>query len=1203
MDEIKPEFRKKPTAPVNDKGEGRHFPAVDTGADGKKNIVLIVDDDLGSLEKLQKALRVKFTVYTSTSGVEALQLIKSLPEIHVLVVDNDLPRMKGTELFRFLQEMVRNSESIIKILIADPSEPLPVPGSPSIGRIDHCFTKPVDPEEVRKKVSYLLAQKSSEKRSSMRVTINHSSDIRIATGHGVEAEVVNISENGMFLQNLAAFPEGSSLPLEIALPDGTQYTVTARVVRQDAESGGVGVEFLSMDDQSRAWIMSFLSDYITVRDLTGLRERYPFLRTDEMVLFSDTYKIESLMREALANHVEAVAIHAHVRSPELLQLADVKPPSLCVLAGESLNVKFKTSDLVFISFQIGYATYNFETMVSRISPDGTSLICLYPRVMFYSEKRAARRISPSSDLRLEITLPSPFEGRVGGRITDISPQGVSFVAENGAPPLLPGTPLQSLKILDAGRVLWEEKGEVRNASISDGEDNGRLRYGIQFGIGRMSIQSTRAPEPDLSYSTEAGGARPNLRPANGRGVGLRELARKPPEVFRLENQRGEEIVGLLNTSQPLEDKAVPVVIIPPAFGKTKETLFGLALTVIQNFGLMGQPVAIVRYDGIRQKGESYKDPDASEPPYELLHATLSQGAEDIAAVLDWLRSNSKVKPSRVVLISFSLSALEARILLRNPAYRHMVDYWISCMGTLEFRHLMNRVNCGLDLLEQYQIGIDLGIIPILGNLIAMKPYAADVVATSVATLDQAREDMRHLDLPITWIYGKHDHWIKHEFVQDVMSIEANAMREVISMPIGHNARTSEEALRLFGLISSLIYRFVHHEMPQPVLPSKADMEILRRAEKDRLPPRKLSNKRRYWHRYLVGEGGLMGFDIMAMSDDYRQLMQDQLLALNIEPGDHVLDLGGGTGNFVSYLLESGRPLPRHITIADLIPEAMTHAIRKLIAKRPDIGEPGRFGLICLDVELGRFLPVERFLSGEMGRFAELADKIENLDLESAEKIQKAYSPRLHRILRGEPITPAFDQWLRSEFDLPEYRIISDFNLVARYVQRKAAGKPEFRKLCFPGDLDANLHLPVKPAFYNKILMSLVLSYIFNPVETLREIRRIIRPGGRLVLSSMRPDTDASGLFTRVLDKIEAMPAEALPPEWPKSLLLDSLRSFLNDAQALVDLEEAGTFDFFDPEKLESLLEEAGWETVRTVPSFGDPPQGYVVVAKVRGNNG
>ena len=93
--------------------------------------------------------------------------------------------------------------------------------------------------------------------------------------------------------------------------------------------------------------------------------------------------------------------------------------------------------------------------------------------------------------------------------------------------------------------------------------------------------------------------------------------------------------------------------------------------------------------------------------------------------------------------------------------------------------------------------------------------------------------------------------------------------------------------------------------------------------------------------------------------------------------------------------------------------------------------------------------------------------------------------------------------------------------------------------------------------------------------------------------------DASGPFTRLLEKIETMTSDDLPPERPKALLIESLRSFLNDAQELVDLEEAGTFDFFDPEKLETLLEETGWEINRIVPSYGSPPQGYVVVARPR----
>ncbi|MCK7489225.1 MAG: hypothetical protein MZU79_02480 [Anaerotruncus sp.] len=92
----------------------------------------------------------------------------------------------------------------------------------------------------------------------------------------------------------------------------------------------------------------------------------PFLRTDEMVLFTDSVKIESLMREALARKVEVAAVPARSGNPEILSFVDIRPPSVCFLAGEKLDVKFKTSDLLFISYQIGYATYNFETMISRI---------------------------------------------------------------------------------------------------------------------------------------------------------------------------------------------------------------------------------------------------------------------------------------------------------------------------------------------------------------------------------------------------------------------------------------------------------------------------------------------------------------------------------------------------------------------------------------------------------------------------------------------------------------------------------------------------------------------------------------------------------------------------------------------------------------------------------------------------------------------
>ena len=1165
---------------------------------GALPVVLVVDDDLAYLEKLQRALRISYSISTATSGIEAIHLLKTLPVVNVLIVKEDLPRMKGTELLRFLHEMFKNSESVVKILLTESTTNGSMIDLTSYGRIDCCIAKPSDPQALRRKINFLLAQRSREKRSSMRITLDGGRTIRVEPGPLGEAKLVNLSENGMFLRTLSSSPEGTDVPLDILLPDGRRYKVNGRVVRQDADQGGVAVEFLSLDDASRLSILQFMSDHVAIRDLAELKLRYPFLRTDEMVLFTDSVKIESLMREALARRVEVAAVPAYSGAPEMLFFDDIQPPNVAVLSGKELDIKFKTSDLLFVSFHIGYATYNFETMIFRILPGGQKLACLYPRVMFYSEKRVEKRVLPGANLEVEIPLPAPFDKSLRGRITDISPGGVSFITKDSTPALLKGTPLESVAILEEGSALWKEKGEIRHIARAEEAEGGGLKYGVQFGIGRKTIRTTDVPDFEHVAQTVS-----NAEAAQGPTTdevdhrqSLEALSRQAPEVIRLENRFGEEIVGLLNTAFPLGDTPVPVVLIPPAFGKTKEVLFALALTLVANFYLQKKPLVVVRYDGIRRKGESHKDPEASVPPYEMVNASLSQGGDDIKAVLDWIGTNPRFRPSQVILVTFSLSALEARLVLRDDEYRKRVHYWISCMGTPEIRHMLTRVNCGLDMLEQYQLGIQLGIVPILGNLVNIDRYMEDGVESQLASLDQARQDMRLIDIPITWIYGEHDHWVKSEFIRDIIGIKANAEREVIPIPLGHNARTSEDALKMFGTVTSLIYRFLHGRQPKITIPSRKSLEYMRIAEKDRAPARKLGDRKDYWERYLIGGDNLMGFDVLMLADDYQQLMEDQKLALNLKSDEVFLDLGGGTGNFVDHLIATGSNLPGRILIADLVPHALIEARRKIESKLAS--HPGATDLmsVVLDLEMNRYHPVRRFLAGEISSFKDLVDRVENLTIQAATCIEDSYSPRLHRILRGEKITAERDEWLKRTFELPEYRTVHDFNAAARYVLGLEKEKPAYRRLIFTDSLTTRLHLPLRSRSFDKILMSLVLSYIFNPVETLIEIRRVLKPGGLVVLSSVRPDGDSSGLFTRLAQKLERMDPAELPEGWDRKTALDSVRSFMNDAQALVELEEAGTFDFFDPDRLRGHLEEAGFSLLKTVETFGTPPQGYLYVA-------
>lgn len=1158
-----------------------------------KSVVLVVNSDPKKRERLRQSLEPEYQVYTTDSGVEAIQLLKEVKRIDAIVVDHSLPNMDSGVFIRHVNENIPKPDNMIKMLIGESSDKeLSYIGMYG-GQLDYFYNRSFDPEEVKRKLCYLFAQKSKEKRKCMRVEVADKGSIQAHLDYHSPASVENISENGMFVK--ALLPEDRVMPFILELPDGTQHELAGYVVHSDKENKGVGIRFLGIDEESRQILARHIMQYATIGEVSQLKDRYPFLQVDAIIPFKDKKKIESLLQRAMNSKSEITAIPSFSRLPSTLKLIDIDPWHYCRLSGEDLDNKFKTSESIFVSFQSGYATYNFETVIYRIDEKGSYIDVLYPQILFYSEKRALDREKPEEELELEIKLPYPFDSVIRGTITDISEGGVSFITKQENVALLSGTPIESIKVLRGEKIIRETRGEIRNIKRIKTNGKNQFRYGLQFGIGRLSIDTAKLPEFEVPKERKPTKDTDAIRPGPRRHSDLGELAKKPPQVIRLENKKGEEIVGLLDISLPLDGSPVPVIIIPPAFGKTKETLFALSQTIIENFYLCGQSAAVIRFDGIRRKGESYKDLEASEPPYEMVNASLSQGASDIKAVLDWLDNNPIIKADKVILVSFSLAALEARLVLRDKAYRSRVDYWIACMGTPELRHLLTRVNCGLDLLEQHQLGIELGIRPVLGNLVNVDKYMEDGLANRIATLDQAREDIKEIDIPVTWIYGEHDHWVRPEFIRDIMGIKADAMREVIPISLGHNARTSKEALQMFAAVTALSYRFIHQSHIKPVVPRKNNLFFKRHAEKDRLPSRNLEDRDEYWRRYLIGEKDLLGFDVLTLADDYDELMRDQLQALELSVEDHVLDLGGGTGNFILYILEGKQPLPKEIIVADLVPEALNKAEQKLSQKLESDQKNIRLDYIGCDIEMNRYLPILRFLNGEVANFLEFVDKIENITIQSANKIHRRYSPRLHRILRGEKITPEKKKRLKKTFELPELRTIVDFNKASRYILGLEKEKPSYKKLVFSDDTQKGLHLPFKKGYFNKIVMSLVLSYIFNPIETLIELNRILSPGGLLILSSVRPDADASGLFTRLVKKVEEMDDDSFPEKWEKQLVLNSIRSFLNDAQALVELEEAGTFDFFDLDHLYELLEQAGFEHVRTVETFGSPPQGYVCV--------
>ena len=237
-------------------------------------------------------------------------------------------------------------------------------------------------------------------------------------------------------------------------------------------------------------------------------------------------------------------------------------------------------------------------------------------------------------------------------------------------------------------------------------------------------------------------------------------------------------MAILNaTFSQSEKRAAPLVIVPPAYGRRKESTGNLALALIENFKQHKQHLVVLRYDGIRSIGESHRDPSCQAEGREMVNMTLGQGMEDILTTLDFVTDNPYFEATDIILVSFSLGACIARKALVSDT-RNRVGYWISGWGAADAQEVIRNSSGGVDFIGNYQKGIRCGIVNVLGHLIDNDRFCEDAFRNGMANLDGARRDMARIAIPVTWFYGKYDAWINPDRIRDIMSIQSGGPREV-----------------------------------------------------------------------------------------------------------------------------------------------------------------------------------------------------------------------------------------------------------------------------------------------------------------------------------------------------------------------------------------------------------------------------------------
>jgi serine/threonine-protein kinase len=128
--------------------------SLDTGSHfsdnrAKQASILAVDDDERILNALKSLFRARYNVFTTTSGIQALDFIKR-HKIHVIISDQRMPIMPGVELLRQAREL---SPSSVRILLTGYADLASIVGSINDGEVYRFISKPWDNQELQQTVS------------------------------------------------------------------------------------------------------------------------------------------------------------------------------------------------------------------------------------------------------------------------------------------------------------------------------------------------------------------------------------------------------------------------------------------------------------------------------------------------------------------------------------------------------------------------------------------------------------------------------------------------------------------------------------------------------------------------------------------------------------------------------------------------------------------------------------------------------------------------------------------------------------------------------------------------------------------------------------------------------------------------------------------------------------------------------------------
>ena len=131
------------------------------------------------------------------------------------------------------------------------------------------------------------------------------------------------------------------------------------------------------------------------------------------------------------------------------------------------------------------------------------------------------------------------------------------------------------------------------------------------------------------------------------------------------------------------------------------------------------------------------------------------------------------------------------------------------------------------------------------------------------------------------------------------------------------------------------------------------------------------------------------------------------------------------------------------------------------------------------------------------------------------------------------------------------------------------------------------NLEFEPETFDAVIMNNVLFYVSNPVQTLKEAHRVLKPGGKVILSGPKPNPDLKKLAVHAMKHFQST------GKWDK--LKQHYEHFL---KCSMQLTKTGMPNVYTAEELSDILtKDIGFRKILEADQTMYLGQNYFVVAE------